>query len=197
MKNLHLFMNQDYELIHGWRSKLRSRDFDIPGLACLLCPWEFENLFGLTPGGQDSQTWTRLQDDSARNSWLTEDMRPFLVCARAHQLVPCGPDGHGYQITRFRYWGMRALGIIRFMVELTSAILGGGPAAGLLSNLAKAIWRASEIVKNEDLMRLEGRNLAFANEWITRRRIEQQDAHLSDVACMGASAAPHIFRERK
>ncbi|CAN0187922.1 unnamed protein product, partial [Ectocarpus sp. 8 AP-2014] len=31
-------------------------------------------------------------------------MRLFLVCAVTHRLVPCGPDGQGYDIQRPRSW---------------------------------------------------------------------------------------------
>lgn len=165
---------------------LRAETFDTPRLACLLSPWDFEEPRGLSQREQDPQTWTRkVQHESARGrGWFTEEMRVFLVCAKTHRLVPCGLDGHGYQITEVRDWVKRAFGVVRVMVELTSLVLGVGAAAGVVSNLAQAVGSGSEVVRNEELFGLKERYPAFTVEEQSRENERRQATYPGDMASM-------------
>lgn len=112
------------------------------------------------------------------------------MCARTRRLVPSGPDGHGYHLTKLRNWVKGALGVIRVMVELTSVVLGVGAAAGLVSNLVEAVGKAGEIAKNEDFLGLrEQYATALANDENGRAIERTKACNPGDVVSMQASGS--------
>ncbi|CAN0533059.1 unnamed protein product, partial [Laminaria digitata] len=50
-------------------------------------------------------------------------MRLFLVCAHTHELVPCGHNGRGYDVQRFRQWVRMTVDVAKFAFQVTCATL--------------------------------------------------------------------------
>lgn len=108
---------------------VRGEGFDTPRYACVLPPWPFEKDHGLSEGEQNPKVWVELlkewqQDDFKEGKgFLKKEKRLFLVCAHTHRLVPCGPDGHGYDIQQPRTWFRRTVRVATFALQVLCATL--------------------------------------------------------------------------
>lgn len=114
---------------------VRGDAFDTPRQACVL-PGDYAP-HGLTAELSSPKVWTqRLQewiasDFKAGKGVWKKKMRLFLVCAHTHELVPCGHDGRGYDVQRFRRWVGVAVDVAKFALQVTCTLLAGPLVAQL------------------------------------------------------------------
>lgn len=102
---------------------VRREGFDTPRQACVLPPWKFTEAHGLSEDEQSPEVWlTRLKewredDFKEGKGFFKKKKRLFLVCALTHRLVPCGPNGQGYDIQHARTWFRRSISLATFALH--------------------------------------------------------------------------------
>ncbi|CAM9180095.1 unnamed protein product, partial [Ectocarpus fasciculatus] len=116
---------------------MRRDGFDTPRRACVLPPWVFAQGHGLSDEEQAPDGWVKRlrewrEDDFKQGKGVFKTkMRLFLVCAVTHRLVPCGPNGQGYDIQRPRTWFRMSVSVATFVLQVVSATLAAIAAAPL------------------------------------------------------------------
>ena len=120
---------------------VRRDGFDSPRLACLLPPWPFENeAHGLSENEQKPEVWFKRFKE-----WQADDFKEgkgffkkkkllFLVCAHTHRLVPCGPNGRGYELSQPRTWLRMSVSVVTFALQVmfsTLTAIAAAPASGV------------------------------------------------------------------
>ncbi|CAN0097652.1 unnamed protein product [Ectocarpus sp. 12 AP-2014] len=116
---------------------MRRDGFDTPRRACVLPPWDFTQGHGLSDEEQAPESWVKRlgewgEDDFKQGKRVFRTkMRLFLVCAVTHRLVPCGPNGQGYDIQRPRTWFRMSVSVTSFVLQVVSATLAAIAAAPL------------------------------------------------------------------
>ncbi|CAM9463484.1 unnamed protein product [Scytosiphon promiscuus] len=119
---------------------VRSEGFDTPRQACILPPWKFAQAHGLSESEQSPEGWVRRlgewrKDDFKQGKgFFTKKKRLFLVCAHTYRLVPCGPNGQGYDIHQSRTWVRMSCSVAAFALQVvctTLAAMATAPLAGL------------------------------------------------------------------
>lgn len=89
---------------------MRRDGFDTPRQACILPPWKFAKVRGLSEDEQAPEVWVkrlaewREDDFKQGKGFFKKKKRLFLVCAHTHRLVPCGSNGQGYDVQLPRIW---------------------------------------------------------------------------------------------
>lgn len=152
--------------------------FDIPRLACILPPWEFECEQGLSEDEQSPKRWMhRLSEWEAHDfregkGLFQKKSRLFMVCAQTHRLVPCGPNGHGYELCSLRKWASMATGAVTAVLEITCATFGAVLAARTTSTIF------SQIVTTGAEMVQEGVGTRFPSQ--LKRYVEYGRARLAE-----------------
>lgn len=63
---------------------------------------------------------------------FTKHMRLFLVCAQTYRLVPCGPNGQGYDIHEVRERWQTIGSLVLTVLQVSSETVGAAVAAGNL-----------------------------------------------------------------
>lgn len=118
---------------------VRREGYDTPRQACVLPPWSFAGAHGLSDDEQLPDVWlTRLKewredDFKEGKGFFMKKIRLFLVCAHTHRLVPCGPNGQGYDIQQPRTWFRTSIGLATFALQVmcsTLAAMAVAPLAG-------------------------------------------------------------------
>lgn len=115
----------------------RSEEFDTPRQACVLPPWKFAQASGLSEEEQMPSVWVqrleewREDDFKEGKGFFTKKKLLFLVCAQTHRLVPCGPNGQGYDIQRVRTWFRNSVKVATFALQVVSSTLAAMAAAPL------------------------------------------------------------------
>ena len=118
---------------------VRREGFDTPRQACVLPPWKFAEANGLSEDEQSPKVWlTRLKewredDFKEGKGFFKKKKRLFPVCAHTHRLVPCGPNGQGYDIQQARTWFRTSLNVATFALQVvcsTLAAMAVAPLAG-------------------------------------------------------------------
>lgn len=126
---------------------VRSDPFDTPRHACILPPWHFSKACGLTEDEQMPEVWVRRlqewQEDDFKEgkAFFKKKKRLFLVCAHTHRLVPCGPNGQGYDIQQTRTWFRMSVKVATFTLQMMSTTLSAMVMAPLSG--AGAAWDAA------------------------------------------------------
>lgn len=146
------------QVVKTMMKRNRTEMYDTPRLACLLVPWDFALLQGLSPEEQNPKNWIRRLVDggaSKTRGWFRKNVRLFLVCARTFHLVPCGPEGHGYMIQQFRTWTKIAVGVMKVMVQLTSTVLGASASSDLSSYLLDAAEGSLRVAEGDGVSSLK------------------------------------------
>ncbi|CAM9686810.1 unnamed protein product [Ectocarpus fasciculatus] len=116
---------------------MRRDGFDTPRRACVLPPWDFALGHGLSDEEQAPECWVKRlgewrEDDFKQGKGVFKTkMRLFLVCAVTHRLVPCGPNGQGYDIQRPRTWFRMSVSVATFVLQVVCATLAAIAAAPL------------------------------------------------------------------
>ncbi|CAM9593028.1 unnamed protein product [Ectocarpus sp. 13 AM-2016] len=116
---------------------MRREGFDTPRRACVLPPWDFAQDHGLSDQEQAPDFWVKRlgqwqEDDFKQGKGVfKKKMRLFLVCAATHRLVPCGPDGQGYDIQHSRSWFRMSVSVATFVLQVVCATLAAMAAAPL------------------------------------------------------------------
>ena len=118
---------------------VRSEGFDTPRQACVLPPWKFAEAHGLSEDEQTPEVWLRrlkewIEDDcKAGKGYFKKKKRLFLLCAHTHRLVPCGPNGQGYDIEQPRTWFRMSVSAATFALQVvcsTLAAMAVAPVSG-------------------------------------------------------------------
>ena len=118
---------------------VRSEGFDTPRKACVLPPWKFTEAHGLSEEEQKPEVWIkrfnewREDDFKEGKGFLKKKKRLFLVCAQTHRLVPCGPNGQGYDIQQPRTWLRMSVSVATFALQVacsTLAAIAAAPVSG-------------------------------------------------------------------
>lgn len=116
---------------------MRREGIDAPRHACVLPPWKFAEDRGLSEDEQMRETWFKRleewQEDDFKGGkrFFMKKKRLFLVCAHTHRLVPCGPNGQGYDLQQPRTWFRMAANVVTFALQVTCAMLSAMTAAPL------------------------------------------------------------------
>ncbi|CAN0315441.1 unnamed protein product [Ectocarpus sp. 6 AP-2014] len=116
---------------------MRRDGFETPRRACVLPPWNFAQGHGLSAEEQAPERWVkrlgqwREDDFNQGKGVFKKKMRLFLVCAATHRLVPCGPNGQGYDIQRPRTWFRMSVSVATFVLQVVCATLAAIAAAPL------------------------------------------------------------------
>lgn len=176
---------QTINFVVSMLQKIRAEGVDTPRLACVLAPWKFELDQGLASWEQKPRFWMQhLKADNykRRDSWFIDKSRLFLVCARTHKLVPCGPLGQGYKIHKPREWVRRAISIAKVMLQVTCATFGAIAAAPLGANLVDGVVGAAiDAANQETVSRLQA-------------ELEALDAHEDNSVVENLGASPNKVR---
>ncbi len=137
--------------------EMRREGFDTPRHACVLPPWKFANAHGLSESEQEPEAWVKRikdwQDDDFKEGkgFFKKKKRLFLVCAHTHRLVPCGPNGQGYDIQQARTWFKTSANVAAFALQIMSATLGAmlaTPLAGAGAVAEATVPEAMEHVES-------------------------------------------------
>ena len=143
----------------------RREGFDTPRRACVLPPWKFANAHGLSEYEQEPEQWVKRikewQDDDFKDGkgFSIKKKRLFLVCAQTNRLVPCGPNGQGYDIQQARTWFKKSITAAAFALRMMCATLSAMLATPLAAAGAIAESTVSAAMEHvESLMQdhLEG-----------------------------------------
>ncbi|CAN0315933.1 unnamed protein product [Ectocarpus sp. 6 AP-2014] len=116
---------------------MRREGFDTPRRACVLPPWDFVQGRGLSDEEQAPDCWVKRlgqwrKDDFKQGKGVFKTkMRLFLVCAATHRLVPCGPNGQGYDIQHPRTWFRMSVSVATFVLQVVCATLAAIAATPL------------------------------------------------------------------
>ena len=123
---------------------VRGEKVDTPHQACIL-PGDYAEPHGLTNDLRHPTVWTRKLEEwidsdlkAGKGVWKKK-MRLFLVCAHTQELVPCGHDGRGYDVQRFRKWVRMTVDVAKFALQLTCATLAAVLAAQPPTTTAGAV----------------------------------------------------------
>ncbi|CAM9557099.1 unnamed protein product [Ectocarpus sp. 12 AP-2014] len=125
------------DFLVGMMMAMRREEFDTPRRACVLPPWDFVQPHGLSDEEQAQECWVKRlgqwrEDDFKQGKGVfKKKMRLFLVCAATHRLVPCGPNGQGYDIQRPRSWFRMSVNVTTFVLQVVCATLAATAAAPL------------------------------------------------------------------
>ncbi|CBJ29670.1 LRR-GTPase of the ROCO family, putative pseudogene [Ectocarpus siliculosus] len=116
---------------------MRREGFDTPRRACVLPPWDLAQGRGLSDEEQAPECWVKRLDQWREDDFkqgkgiFKKKLRLFLVCAATHRLVPCGPDGQGYDIQHPRTWFRMSVSVATFVLQVVCATLAAIAAAPL------------------------------------------------------------------
>lgn len=143
----------------------RSEEFDTPRQACVLPPWKFAQARGLSEEEQMPEVWVKRLEE-----WREDDFKEgkgffrknkllFLVCAQTHRLVPCGPNGQGYDVQRVRTWVRKSATLATFALQVVSSTLAAIAAApmaggGAVQATVSAAMGSMESMLQDQLERL-------------------------------------------
>ena len=123
---------------------VRGEKVDTPHQACIF-PGDYAEPHGLTNDLRHPTVWTRKLEEwidsdlkAGKGVWKKK-MRLFLVCAHTQELVPCGHDGRGYDVQRFRKWVRITVDVAKFALQLTCATLAAVLAAQPPTTTAGAV----------------------------------------------------------
>ena len=123
---------------------LRGVTVDTPRQACIL-PGVYAEPHGLTNDLRHPTVWTRKLEEwidsdlkAGKGVWKKK-MRLFLVCAHTQELVPCGHDGRGYDVQRFRKWVRMTVDVAKFALQLTCATLSAVFVAQIPATTVSAV----------------------------------------------------------
>ena len=148
---------------------VRGDKVDTPRQACVL-PGDYADLHGLTDELRNPKVWTKKLEEwiesdfkAGKGVWKKK-MRLFLVCAHTHELVPCGHDGRGYDIQRFRQWVRMTVDVAKFAFQVTCATLAAVFVAQLPASLGDAGDQVFEATLSGIQERLEGMVLHDGSE---------------------------------
>ena len=126
---------------------------DTPRYACVLPPWKFAEANGLSEEEQKEEVWlARLKewqegDFKEGKGWFIKKKRLFLVCAHTRRLVPCGPNGHGYDVQQPREWFRMSVNVAIFALQVMCATLvamAAAPVSGAGGAVDATISAAAE-----------------------------------------------------
>lgn len=132
---------------------VRGEGFDTPRQACVLPPWKFAQAHGLSEEEQSPEVWVKrlqewLEDDCKEGKgFFKKKKRLFLVCAHTRRLVPCGPNGQGYDIQQPRTWLRMSFSVATFALQVVCSTLAGmavAPVAGAGAAVEAAVSTAME-----------------------------------------------------
>lgn len=174
------------EFLIAMLMKVRSEGFDTPRQACVLPPWNFAQPHGLSEHEQSPKVWKKLLEE-----WLEDDFkqgkgviwknkRLFLLCAHTHRLVPCGPNGQGYDIKQLRTWVRKSISATAFALQVVCSTLAAMAAAPVAAAPLAAAGGVVETTVSEALgslqSKLEGLTLdedenVNMDHQVTNRRI--------------------------
>ena len=133
---------------------VRSDPFDTPRRACVLPPWKFAKTRGLSEDEQRPEVWVKRQDewregDFKEGKGITKKKkRLFLVCAHTHRLVPCGPNGQGYDIEQPRTWFRMSVSVATFALQVLCTSLSAMAMVPLSGASAAVEASVSAVVGN-------------------------------------------------
>lgn len=105
----------------------RADAVEIPRQACVL-PGGYAQ-FGNWDNLRKPEVWTKTLEEwvasgyKAGKEFWKRRMRLLLVCAHTHQLVPCGHNGRGYKVQRYRKWARVTFDVAKFVLQATCATL--------------------------------------------------------------------------
>lgn len=105
----------------------RADEVETPRQACVL-PGGYAQ-FGNWDNLRKPEVWTKTLEEwvasgyKAGKEFWKRRMRLFLVCAHTHQLVPCGHNGRGYKVQRYRKWARVTFDVAKFVLQATCATL--------------------------------------------------------------------------
>lgn len=147
---------------------VRREGFDIPRRACVLPPWKFAEAHGLSEAEQSPEVWVKRLEE-----WREDDFKEgkgffkkkkllFLVCAQTHRIVPCGPNGQGYDIQQLRTWLRVSFSVAKFALQVvcsTLVAIGVAPLSGAAAAAETAVSKATERLESMLEAHLEGLTL--------------------------------------
>ena len=116
---------------------MRKEGSDTPRHACVLPPWKFKEAHGLSDDEQMPVTWVKRLEEWQEGDFkdgkgmFKKKKRLFLVCAHTHRLVPCGPNGQGYDIQQPRTWFRMSANVAAFALQVTCSTLSAMAAVPL------------------------------------------------------------------
>ena len=158
------------------------------------------------------EEWTKTLEDwresdfqAGKGVWKKK-MRLFLICAQTHQLVPCGHNGRGYDVQRYRKWVGMTVDVAKFALEVIFATLGSMALAQIPSTiLADTGEQAVEAALSGIQQGLEALVIkeeqskeVFKFQSRTLPRILRLDCHYPSpsISATNASGTPPTFRRR-
>lgn len=148
---------------------VRREGIDTPRQACVLPPWKYAKAHGLSEDEQKPEVWIkRLQewredDFKEGKGFFKKKKRIFLVCALTHKLVPCGPNGQGYDTPQPRTWLRICIGMARFALQVCSTLAamaavpvaeGGAAIEAAVETSASAAMETVQSMLETELERL-------------------------------------------
>ena len=147
---------------------VRGEGFDTPRQACVLPPWDFAQDHGLSEAERAPEVWVKrlqewLKDDcKGGKGFFTKKKRLFLICAHTRRLVPCGPNGQGYDIQQPRTWFRMSVSVATFALQVvfsTLAAMAVAPVSGAGAAVETAVSTAMEGVESVLETQLAGLSL--------------------------------------
>ncbi|CAM9664047.1 unnamed protein product [Ectocarpus sp. 4 AP-2014] len=151
------------EFLVAMLMKVRSEGIDTPRQACFLPEWNFAESRGLSEHEQTPEVWVmRLhewwEDDFKQGKGVFwKKKRLFLLCAHTHRLVPCGPNGQGYDIQQLRTWARKSISATAFALQVVCSTLGAIAAAPLAATPVAAAGGVVEATVSEALGSLQSK----------------------------------------
>lgn len=86
----------------------------------------------------------RENDFKEGKGFFQKRKRLFLVCAHKHRLVPCGPNGQGYDIQQPRTWFRKSVSVATFTLQVVCFTLAAMAVAPVsVAGAAGAALQAS------------------------------------------------------
>lgn len=150
---------------------VRLEGFDTPRQACVLPPWKFAKVRGLSEDEQSPKVWLKRLDEwreegfKEGKGFFKKRKRLFLICAHTHRLVPCGPNGQGYDIQQLRTWFHMSVSVATFALQVACSTLTAmalAPASGVGAAVEIAV---STSMRNfESLLRDELEALTISDD---------------------------------
>lgn len=167
-----LEMMEKIEFLETMIMAQQAEGFDIPRHCCILPPWAFDGIEGLSPAEQNPLNWMQRlrewQQGSKEGTGLfTMKTHLFLVCAHTFRLVPCGPKGQGYVIRQMRSWVRGTARLVSLALQMTCATLGALGAAELPSTvIGEAVGAALELTEEAALseLRKQAERMILSND---------------------------------
>lgn len=109
-----------------------------PRRACVLRPWKFAKTHGLSEEEQSPEVWVKRLDEWREDDFkdgkgaFKKKKRLSPVCAHnTHWLVPCGPNGQGYDAEQPRTWFRMSVSVAMFALQVLCTTLSAMAVAPL------------------------------------------------------------------